>query len=129
MIRPSLLSAYRNTVYQAGGAKVRVGRRCSAMDRLLLEHRARQAAFISAYNPFSRLMQAGWNHRMQKRLGETVRRRTVLPATGCWRRWSEAHFLVLGDPRLVARLARRFRQNAIVIIRLRQPAQLLISSE
>ncbi len=126
MIRPGLLAAYRNTVYRAGDASVRPGRRCAAMDRLLLAHGVRQAALISADNPYSRRMPAGWNRRMRLRLAEALRRRRVLPAAGCWRGWSEAHCLVFGDPAPAIRLVRRFRQNAIVIVGLRQPARILV---
>lgn len=128
MIRPALLAAYRNTVYLAAGAAIRVGRRSQAMDRLLLAHGARQAVLISADNPFSVIMPPGWNRRMRARLTEALAGRRFLPATGRLRRWSEVHFLVFGEPRPTIKLARRFRQNAIVIVRLRQPAQLLVTS-
>jgi hypothetical protein len=124
-MRPTLLRAYRNTSYQVGDIRIRIGRRCSAMDRLLCAHASREAAFITAYNPFSRLMPPGWNQRMQKRLAGAVRRRTALPATGSLRGWSETHLLVLGDVRPIRRLARRYRQNAIVTVRLQQPARLV----
>ena len=127
-MRPGLLAAYRNTVYRAGDVSVRPGRRCAGMDRLLLAHGVRRGALISADNPYSRRMPPGWNRRMRLRLAEALRRRRYLPATGCWRDWSEAHCLVLGDPAAAIRLARRFRQNAIVIIGLRQAAYLLITS-
>jgi hypothetical protein len=96
------------------------------MDRLLSSYRARQAVFITAYNPCSRLKPAGWNRRMQIRLAQTTRRIPALPALGSWRRWSEAHLLVFGDPRRTRLMARRYRQNAIVVVRLRQPARLVL---
>jgi hypothetical protein len=120
------LAAYRKTRYEIRGIKVMIGRRSWAMDRLLLSYGVREAVFISAYNPFSRVMPPGWNRRMQSRLAESVRRRPNLPAKGSWRRWSEAHLLVFGDARPSRRLLRRYRQNAVVIVRLGQPARLLI---
>ena len=125
-MRPALLTAYRNTVYRAAGSECRIGRRTDAMDRLLVEHGVRQAVFVTAFNPFSRAMPAGWNRRMQARLAEALRRRRVLPGNGRWRRWSEAHALVFGDPRPIRRMAMRFRQNAVVVVRLRQPIRLAI---
>jgi hypothetical protein len=122
------LKAYRNTLYQTGDISVRIGRRCHAMDKLLCQHRVSKAAFITAYNPHSRPMPPGWNKNMQQRLHQALRQYRIRLGTGSWRRWSEVHFLVLGDPRPVQKLARRFRQNGIVIIRLRQPPQLLITS-
>jgi hypothetical protein len=98
------------------------------MDGLLVSRGVREAALITAYNPFSRRMPSGWNRRMQASLAAALRRRPVSPGHGCWRRWSEAHLFVAGDSRPARRLARRFRQHGIVILRIRQPAHLLMTS-
>lgn len=127
-LRPPLLRAYRMTVYTTAGITVRIGRRSAAMDRLLLLHRQRQAALITAFNPFSRPTPAGRNERMQARLTLEASRRIILPASGSWRRWSESHLTVFGSFRWTAVLARKYRQHAIVILRLRQPALLLYAS-
>ena len=125
-MRPALLTAYRSTVYRVAAMDFRIGRRSGAMDRLLIAHGERQAVFVTAYNPFSRAMPAGWNRRMQGRLAEVFRRRRFLLGDGHWRRWSEAHVLVFGDPRPILRTAMLFRQNTVAIIRLRQPVRLAI---
>jgi hypothetical protein len=122
------LKAYRRARYETAGVQVYIGRRSPAMDRLLSSCDAREAVFLTAYNPFSRVMPAGWNRRMQAHLAQTVRRHRILPATGSWRHWSEAHLVVFGDPRPARRLARRYRQNAIVVVRIRQPARLVVTS-
>jgi hypothetical protein len=127
-VSPRLLSAYRKTAYRVAGIVVCIGQRCAAMDRLLAGRRVREAAFITAHNPFSRRMPRGWNDRMQSRLAESLAGRMPVTATGSWQRWSEAHFVVFGNWRPTLRMARRFRQNGIVIIRLRQPASLLLAS-
>jgi hypothetical protein len=127
-ISVSTLRAYRKTLYEAGGISVRIGRRSAAMDRLLRAYGVREAAFITAYNPFSRVMPLGSNQRMQGRLADMIRRRQGVPATGSWRSWTEAHVLVFGDARPLRRLMRIFRQNAIVIIRRGQPARVLLGS-
>jgi hypothetical protein len=127
-MRHSLLRAYRQTRYAVGGIEVRLDCRSAAMDTLLLSYGVRQASFITAYNPFSRPMLPGWNQRMQARLAQALRRRPTLAGKGSWRGWSEAHLVVLGDVRPVVRLARRFRQNGIVILRIKQRAQLLVTS-
>src|ERR1700693_4806937 len=106
-MRPALLRAYRNTCYEAAGIKIRVGIYCAATDRLLLAHGSRAAAFITAYNPSSRMMPLGWNQRRQARLLQALHRRRVLSGRGSLGRWSEAHLLVFGDPRPVRRMARR----------------------
>jgi hypothetical protein len=96
------------------------------MDSLLSSYGVREGFLITAYNPFSRAMPSGWNQRMQSRLAQALRRRPMLPARGSWHRWSEAHLLAFGDIRPARRLLGVFRQNAIVIVRIRQPARLLI---
>jgi len=123
-ISPRTLIAYRRTHYKAGDIEIRIGRRSPAMDRVLAAYRAHEAVLITAYNPFSRVMPPRWNHRMQSRLAQASRRRPTVPAAGTLRRWSEAHLLVLGDARLIRKLARRFRQNSIVVLRPGQPARL-----
>ena len=127
-LSPSLQRAYRMTRYTVAGITIRVGRRCAAVDRLLIAHSRREAGFITAYNPLSRRKPPGWNRRMQSRLVQAVRHWPVLPAGGGWRRWYEEHLVVFAHPRRMAVLARRYRQHAIVIVRLHQPARLLQTS-
>ncbi|HEY0185251.1 MAG TPA: DUF3293 domain-containing protein [Rhodopila sp.] len=126
-ISARVLRAYRQTHYQAAGVSVRIGRRCPDMDHLLESSGVREAAFITAYNPFSRRMPSGWNRRMQARLAETLRHHKFLSATGSWRGWSEDHLLVLSDVRVVCRVMLRYRQNGIVIVKHRQIARLVLS--
>ena len=114
-IAPRLLRAYRDTLYQANGTDIRIGRRCP---NLALEPLgARTAVLLTAWNPWSRRMPVGWNHRMQRALLLRLRRFRVIGAEGSLRRWHEAMFLVAGDPRPLVRLAAGFRQRAVVILR------------
>jgi len=117
-MNPRLRRAFHQTRYEAAGQVVRIG----AHHDLALPS---LAAFITAWNPFSRRMPPGWNARMQQRL------RAVAPAIlaegwGRGRGWAEQHLLAAGDPRRIAVLARRFRQHAIVLVAPRRPARLLI---
>jgi hypothetical protein len=121
-----LLAAYRRTAYEAGGAVARVGRRSPAVDALLRRLGAREGAFATAWNPWSKPMPAGWNARMMARLREAARRLPVAEGEGRARGWTERHLLVAADPRRVAVLARRFRQNAIVVARVGAPARLAL---
>lgn len=63
---------------------------------------------------------------MQQRLAERMRRFQTQPANGSLRRWHEAHLLVFADARPMLRLARLFRQNAIVVVRRGRPAGLML---
>ncbi|MBV1799065.1 DUF3293 domain-containing protein [Siccirubricoccus sp. G192] len=127
-MKRALARAYARTEYEAAGAIARIGRRSPALDRLLRCLGARQGGFVTAWNPCSRRMPRGWNDRMLARLRQAARR---LPVAEGWGRsqgrgngWAERHLLVAADPRRVAVLARRFRQNAIVAVRLGGPARL-----
>ena len=114
-IPPRLLRAYRDTAIGPRDSDVRIGRRCP--DALFERLNADAAMFLTAWNPRSRRMPDGWNHRMQQQLRQCLRRFKVLEAEGSLRRWHEAMLLVAGDPRPVVRLAVRFRQRAVVILR------------
>ena len=121
-----LLAAYRRTDYEADGAAARVGRRSASVDALLRYLGARQGAFVTAWNPWSRRVPAGWNARMTARLREASRRLPAAEGEGRGRGWSERHLLLAADPRRAAALARRFRQNAIVAVRTGAPARLAL---
>jgi hypothetical protein len=123
-IPPRLLRAYRDTIYRAEGVDIRIGHRVP--DALFGRLHARGATLINAWNPLSRRMPDGWNHRMQRRLRERLRRNIVVPAEGALGRWHEAHLLVAGDPRTLVRLARMFRQRGVVVLRRRQCARLVL---
>lgn len=122
---PGLLRAYRQTRYAASGVVVQIGRRSAAMDTLLVRYGVPSAVWITAWNPFSRPMPLGWNRRMQARLAERLHRLACLPGSGGFRRWREDHLLVLGPVPPVLGVARRFRQNAVVVVRRGQPARLV----
>jgi hypothetical protein len=112
-----LVRAYRATRYQADGVTVFVGHFSPQMDALLRRHNARVGVFVTAWNPMSRRIPAGWNARMERALMERLRRIAVLQAEGSWRGWREAHFLALAVPAVVRCIARSFRQAAVVIVR------------
>ena len=114
-IPPRVLRAYLCTTYHAGGFDMRIGGRVP--DALFDRLNARVAVIMTAWNPLSRRMPDGWNRRMQVHLRRRLRRRVVLEAEGSLHRWREAMLLVGGDPRPHVRLAARFRQCAVVIVR------------
>ena len=126
MTAPRLLAAYRCTEYGAAGAVARIGRRSAAVDAVLLSLGAREGAFVTAWNPWSRRMPPGWNARMLLRLREAARRLPHAEGEGRARRWAERHLLLATDPRRAAVLARRFRQSAMVVARVGAPARLVV---
>jgi hypothetical protein len=114
MMPARLARAYRQTEYSAAGCIVLIGRR--APDRLFQVLGAYSAVFITA-----------WNQQAQRRLRERLRRFGSVPADGTLGRWHEAHLLVsVADMRPMVRLARIFRQRAVVVIQRGHPAKLVV---
>lgn len=110
-----LLRAYRLSVYRIGDVVIRIGRRAPLSGVLL-----------TAWNPRSRRMPAGWNRRMQHRLRTALRRWPLRAATGGLARWWEDHLLTQAPCPVCLRLARRFRQRAVVVARAGRPARLIL---
>ena len=121
MTDPRLVRAFRATAYSAGGAVIRIGRRCPALDPLL--HR-QAGVFIGAWNPAARLAPHGRNLRAGLALQDHLHAVQYLSGVGEGRDWREEHWFAVMDPRRAAVLARRFRQAAIVTLRRGQPARL-----
>ncbi|GGJ06237.1 DUF3293 domain-containing protein [Neoroseomonas lacus] len=129
-VGPRLARGWRLTAYAAGGAAVRLGRRSAVVDALLTAAGVRQGAFIGAWNPLSRAMPRRWNDRALARLRGLAQRggRRCIAGRGHAAKppWAEDHLLMLGDLRPITVLARRFRQHAILRVRLRAASRLLV---
>ncbi len=121
-----LIAAYCRTIYEADGARARIGRRSAAVDALLRRLGTRGGAVVTAWNPYSRRMPRGWNDRMLARLREAARRLRQAEGNGGAKGWEERHLLLAGDPRRIAVLGRRFRQVAIVAVRRGQPPRIVL---
>jgi hypothetical protein len=125
-ITPRQRAAYLRTAYRAGDrAEARVGRRSATVDRALRELGVKQGGFVTAQNPFSRAMPPGWNARALDRLRGAARLLPAKEGEGVLGSWREHHLLIGADPRRLAVLARRFWQNAIVVVRVGAPARLM----
>lgn len=121
----TLEEAYRRTLYQAGDVTARIGRRSASGDAWLARLRAREASFLTAWNPMSRRHPQGWNERRQAALRAWLRRHPRLEGESGFRAWREHNLLVAADTRLLLCAARRFRQAAILTLRRGQPARLI----
>lgn len=118
-------AAYCRSTYTAAGAVAVIGRRSAAVDTLLAALGARDGGFVGAWNPRSVRMPPGWNARAHERLCGAARRLPAVEGRGGDGRWQERHVLLAADPRRCLVLARRFRQNAIVVVRRGAPARLV----
>lgn len=136
---PRLSRAWRATLFEADGIAVPLApdprhpglwrRRGGAVAALLAALRVRQAAFTGAWNPASRRHPCGWNRRRLARLREAARRIPQRDGMGraCRPRpWGEEHLLLGAPAARCAVLARRFRQNAILVVRRIGPSRMMV---
>ncbi|CAH0239022.1 DUF3293 domain-containing protein [Roseomonas sp. CECT 9278] len=137
--RAHLRRAWRATLFEADGIVVPLARgarqvgawrgRHGAARALLVLLRVAEAAFVGAWNPHSRRRPRGWNQRRLDRLRAATRRLPRREGMGraCRPRpWGEEHLLVGAPAARCVVLARRFRQDAILVIRRVGPPRLLV---
>jgi hypothetical protein len=120
-----LFRAFRASCYFAGAHAARIGQRAPGLDALLRSWRAREGVFIAASNPFSRRHPDGWNARRHTALRERLRRLHYVEGRGGTKRWWEAHCFIGISVSRGKRLARLFRQNAMVALRRGAKARLI----
>ena len=125
MRRARLERDYRASCYYAGEDIARIGQRAPALDALLRCWRVPEGVFIAAGNPFSRRMPSGWNARRHAALRERLRRLHYVEGQGGAKRWWEAHYFIGISAARGRRLARLFRQNAMVALRRGAKARLI----
>ena len=120
-----LFRAYRASCYFAGAHAARIGQRAPGLDALLGSWRAAEGVFIAAGNPFSRRMAEGWNARRHAALCERFRGLHYVEGRGGAKRWWEAHYFIGICEARGRKLARLFRQNAMVALRRGAKARLI----
>ncbi len=125
MRRAKLEGDYRASCYFAGAYLARIGQRAPALDALLRHWRVQEGVFIAAGNPRSRRMPAGWNARRHAALRERLRGLPYAEGKGGAKRWWEAHCFIGICAARGKRLARLFRQNAMVALRRGAKARLI----
>lgn len=120
---PAALRAYRASTYRAGGIEARIGRRPGPMPG---RWSGRALAMLSACNPGGRRYPDGWNRRRMAALHEALRGAPQEAGEGRLGSWSEPLLLVAIAPGRALVLARRFRQNGLVLLNRRQAARLIL---
>ena len=122
-IDPCTIQAYRETeyrVFEEPPFSLRVDRFSAPLQRAQQFRNVRCSAFVTAWNPFSRILNPAANAARQQRLAEELAqaRRTFVPGiglhpTGTWP--GEESFLVYGLDLAAARtMGIRMEQNAIL---------------
>lgn len=116
-------TAYRRTEYRAGEVVVHVGRHSASADAWMGRRHTNQAWFIGAANPFSRQMRPRWNEAQHVRLKRNLG--VCEEGGGSLGEWSEPMLLAIADAATIRMLMRRYRQAAVVRVRLRRTAELV----
>jgi len=133
---PDLLQAYRETIFcvftAAGELHIRVDQPSAPIDKLLAAHDVSSAAFITAFNPYSKVLSTAENFARQEQLlaGLQADGFEFYPGEGRdpGGEWlPEQSVLILAmDEAAATRLAQRYEQNAYVLVQAGKPAELLL---
>jgi hypothetical protein len=135
-MQSGLLSAYRTTDYVAYGKRgvvvIRIGHQSMVVDGLLARMHVRDAAFITAWNPFSKALSFRankyWDRELKRFL--SVRGFAFVEGEGRGRmgEWPpEPSVFAFGISRAEASvIGRRYRQNAVVYVPRGRPAELVM---
>lgn len=119
--------AYRRSLYRAGGMSARVGHRPVADDPAAPAWwRRGDVLFVSAANPGGRRRPDGWNRRRMDALAACLAGCEIHDGEGRLGQWAEPLFAVrlkLARGRVIAR---RFGQNAVLLVRDGGPARLVL---
>jgi len=130
------LEAYKNTdfafKFRSRPKVIRVNSWSSSIDQVIVAHKSRAAAFITAYNPFSISRTKAVNFRAHQKLMASLSgsRLSFIEGKGSdpsgeWE--AEKSVVVFGVSRATAAaLGRRFRQNAVVFVRVHRPSELIL---
>ena len=124
-LAPDLIAAYKNTLFQARVGDdvitLRVGQQCPSLQAVFEQHNVTTACYITAYNPFGRLLTKQENEATNARLlAELAAQYRVFEGMGIdpngeWE--GEASFLALGASKDASlALAEAWEQNAVVFV-------------
>ena len=122
---PELIDAYKSTLFQIflddTIVTLKIGETCEPLRNLFQKHAVISACFITAYNPFGRLLSIEENcARNDKMKSNLATKYPILDGIGvdpegAWE--GEASLLVLGvNLNEAAELAELYQQNAVVFI-------------
>ena len=124
-LEPDLIAAYKSTLFQAyvGDDVITliVGQKCPQLQKVFEQHDVTTACYITAYNPFGRMLTKQENEDRNARLKTELT--SIYPIyegvgvdpNGEWK--GEASFLALGASKDVSlALAEAWEQNAVVYV-------------
>lgn len=136
MLNKELEECYLDTIYIAytdvGEIHIRIGEHNQVLNDLLAKRGVSNWCFMTAWNPYSKIAEAGANKIQNNQLKTELNGKYVFydgHGKGRKAEWpAEESFLVLGiSPTESITLAKKYQQNAIVVGDLKNPAALLIT--
>lgn len=131
----TLIEAYKNSKYKVfeTNITIEIGILNQDFDDLLIEHKAVQWAFITAYNPYSRVLTDGENKVRHDELKQLTKDYITFEGHGVGEdpSWEpELSLLIIGITKQDAILiGKKFEQNAIVYGEVNNSSELLILNE
>lgn len=131
----TLLEAYKNTKYKVfePTITIEIGKFNQDLDTLLLKHKSNEWAFITAYNPFSRVLTNEENKIRHQELKELTKSYVSFEGHGVGEdpTWEpELSLFIIGISKVDAsKVGKKFEQNAIVYGGINNPPELLILNE
>jgi hypothetical protein len=131
----TLLEAYKNTKYKVFEPTIiiEIGKFNQDVDNLLLKHNSNEWAFITAYNPYSRVLTQEENRVLHNKLKELTEKYVTFKGHGVgldptWE--PELSLFIIGISKGDAsKIGKEFEQNAIVYGEVNNPPELLILNE
>lgn len=131
----TLLEAYKNTKYIVlkPTLTIEIGKLNQDLDKLLLKHNSNEWAFITAYNPYSRVLTEEENKVLHNKLKELTEKYVTFEGYGVGQdpTWEpELSLFIIGISKDDAsEIGKKFEQNAIVYGVVNNPPELLILNE
>lgn len=131
----SLIEAYKNTKYKIfePALTIEIGKLNQEIDNLLNEHKSHEWAFITAYNPFSKVVSEEENIMRHNELKELTRSYKTFEGHGVGEdpSWEpELSLFVIGITEDDAsKIGIKFEQNAIVYGQINNAPRLLILNQ
>jgi hypothetical protein len=131
--KQKLIQNYKETLYSVDGLidPIQIDHKHRELDHLLVEKSVTTWAYITAWNPKSERRDDSVNFAANEKLKQDIRAMGYETSPGVGRdhheTWHEDSFLVLGISKEEAiELGKKYEQNAIVVGKLNQPAELVL---
>ena len=131
----SLIEAYKNTKYKVFGSTItiEIGKFNQDLNNLILNHNSNEWAFITAYNPYSRVLTNDENRVRHEELKDLTKNYMTFEGHGVGQdpTWEpELSLFIIGISKDDAlKIGKEFEQNAIVYGLINETPQLLILNQ